>query len=54
MTERGPLLAPFFMEDRRVPEDIYEEIEEFDPMPDPNASFDDPETLDLETLLDPL
>lgn len=42
------------MEDRKVFEDIYEEIEEFDPIPDSNASFDDPETLDLETLLDPL
>ena len=50
----GPLLAPFSMEDRQVHEDIYEEIEEFDPMPDPSANFDDPETLDLETLLDPL
>jgi len=47
-------LAPFPMEDRQMFQDIYEEIEGFDPMPDPSASFDDPETLDLETLLDPL
>jgi len=47
-------LAPFSMEDRQMFHDIYEEIEEFDPMPDSKASFDDPETLDLETLLDPL